>query len=99
MPYTIVNRLKTLMTRDFPSQLKSANPVLGKVPTNLPDDILDEIDAIADAARALFGRRCQPDHHQMGIMLREGFPVHAGKVECGIWHTGMIMTPKGFIVY
>lgn len=99
MPYTIVNRLKKLMTRDFPSQLKTANPILGKVPTDLPDDILDEIDEISEAARILFGRRCQPENHQMSIMIREGFPVHAGKIECGIWKSGIIETPKGFIPY
>ena len=99
MPHILINRLKKLMQEDFPSQLNTTNPVLGKHPSNLPDHVLGQIDDIAEAAKKLFGPRIEPSHRQRTIMVENGFSVKASEVRLGNWHAGVIETPKGLISY
>lgn len=99
MPYILINKLKKLMAEDFPSQLDTSNPVLGKPPTQLDDDVLDLIDEISDTAQQLFGARIQPNPHQIRTMEENGFSVIGDKVDSGTWFSGRIVTPKGHITY
>jgi len=99
MPYILINKLKKLMDHDFPSQLDTDNPVLGKPPTQLDDHVLDMVDDISDTARQLFGPRIQPNAHQMRMMEENGFAIIGDKITSGTWFSGRIVTPRGHIVY
>ena len=99
MPYILINKLKKLMDKDFPSQLETTNPVLGKIPTNLSDDVLDAIDEISDTAQQLFGPRIQPTTQQVRTMEENGFYIKGDRVVNGTWFSGRIITPKGHILY
>ena len=99
MPYILINKLKKLMDKDFPSQLDTNNPVLGKIPTDLSDDVLDLIDDISDTAHQLFGPRIQPVTQQVRTMEENGFQIKGERVVNGTWFSGCIVTPKGHIVY
>lgn len=99
MPYILINKLKALMQKDFASQLHTEQPYLGKPPTQLDDAVLDELDAIVDTAKQLFGQRVQPTSQQARVMEENGFSIEYRAPSLTQAMRAVIVTPKGLIVY
>ena len=99
MPYILINKLKELMSMEFPSQQASDNPVLGTGTAIRDDDVLDKIDEVCDTAKQLFGQRIQPTPHQMRIMEENGFSISYTPATIAKAGTAYIHTPKGLIAY
>jgi hypothetical protein len=99
VPHSIIQKLNALMEEDVPNQIGTDCEYLGKVPTTLSDPILDQIDAVIETARRIFGTRCAPTIVQMRIMCENGYPLVEDNPNRAMWKRGVIRTPKGLIRY
>jgi hypothetical protein len=96
MPYRLINKLQKLMTMEFES---IPDTDLGSNAANLPAEVYDVVDEIADVARELFGPALRPNPRQDFLMQDACFPVKAGNMQLMCWRSGRIHTPRGIVTY
>ena len=98
-----------LYTMDAITRLVAAIKAVTDDPTVVPSDYLsngshDELPksvqaVIAIAEEALICDDGNPNFKAHRELRAEGFPVYAGETDSFGWLTGVILTPKGQIVY
>lgn len=96
MPFALIKELNTLMSMSFPAKTE-CNDLTTCL--DLPDEVYDQLDKIADCAKNIFGKAIKPNERQADIMAQNKFPIVAGDATMTTWRSGVIQTPKGRIVY